>query len=70
VTLELPNGALTDGTVVVCPYRVDDAEQLLAGAQDPDVVRFASVRWSSDSVEELRSGSGPAGPRPHERAAC
>lgn len=53
--MELPAGGLSDGVVVVSPYRIEDAELLLAGAQDAEVTRFAGVGWASDTVEELRT---------------
>ena len=52
-SLELPSGGLSDGAVAVRPYRADDAGPLLAGVRDRDVVRFANVRWSSVTEEEL-----------------
>ena len=51
--LQLPNGGLDDGAVGLRPYRLADVPLLLAGAQDPDVVRFAFVRWAADTPEQL-----------------
>jgi RimJ/RimL family protein N-acetyltransferase len=52
--LELPAGGLDDGVVAVRPYRADDAALLLAGAQDPEVRRFANVSWANLGEDELR----------------
>lgn len=51
--LELPGGRVDDGEIAVRPPRAADATDLARGVRDPAVVRFASVHWGSDTVEQL-----------------
>src|SRR6266542_3038516 len=51
--LELPEGRLSDGVVAVRSYRVEDAPLLAVDVKDEEVERFAFVRWSRDTSDEL-----------------
>jgi [ribosomal protein S5]-alanine N-acetyltransferase len=63
-SLELPGGGLDDGVVAIQPYRIEDAELLAEGVRDPDVARFAFVRWGErEQIVERIDTTWPEGAR-------